>query len=115
MFLNSIFRTLLAEGFYTFADKTVDLEFWDPNELDYSPVSICVTSLHNQKKFKQTEGYVNKKNIEGKDSKIFSFKIPIADICILNKSFTVDISYIFLADIDVQLFSSWYKFGVSRK
>lgn len=115
IFLNSIFRTLWAKGLYTFADKTLNLEFWDPNELDYSPVSIFVTSLHNQKKFQQTEAYVFSKTILGKNSKTFSFKIPITDICILNKSFTVDISYIFLADIDVQLFSSRYKFGVSRK
>ncbi|CAO1431403.1 unnamed protein product [Diamesa hyperborea] len=46
-----------------------------------------------------------------KESKTFIFKIPTADVYIFNKRFTVDISYIFLNDLNAQLFSSRYSFG----
>lgn len=114
--LNSIFRTLSAEGKYNFDENKVFLEFWDKTMIDYSPVSIFVTSLHNRKKFKEAQPYViNKadKLTKNKDSKTFIFKIPITDINVFHKRFTVQISYIFLTDINAQLFSSEYSFGVS--
>jgi hypothetical protein len=113
---------LQATGKYNFNDQNVVLCMY-ADKYDWSLVSITgsydfnKTQIPNEQ-FEEITGIDFVYNITptGKTikAKVFKFDASKIDRHVLMKQFTVQISYIFLEDVDLQLHSTKYKFEVSE-
>lgn len=113
-------ENIFAIGKYNFKDQNVALCFY-VDKYDWSLVSI--TGLYDFNMIKINEAqfveitdndFVYNLKPSGKEvkSKVFKFDTTKIDRHVLMKQFTVNISYIFLEDVDLQLYSSKYTFDV---
>jgi hypothetical protein len=112
---------LHAIGKYNFNDESVVLCMY-ADKFDWSLVSITGTYDFNkipiaENRFEEITGNDFVYNIaplgETIMAKVFKFDASKIDRHVLMKQFTVQISYIFLEDVDLQLHTTKYKFEVS--